>query len=145
MILKVSSSLYNSMILWSINGTLQVSTPSLQICSCCWWQALQNHLHTHYPRAHSRGFALRFMLAQTVLSLNVKLCLKRRYLAQVLLKQSSAVPQPHNFCLVQGTDVQVGVMRWDTERELHALNQRPAVRSIAPVWSACTTFSSALH
>lgn len=95
--------------------------------------------------AHSCGFALCFIVAEIVLSLNVQLCLKRQYLAQVLLKQSSAVPQPHNFCLVQGTDMQVGVMRWKIKRELHVLNQRPAVRSIAPLWSGCTTFSSTLH
>lgn len=54
------------------------------------------------PELTQLWFALCFMSAQTVLSLNVQLCLKRRYLAQVLLKQSSAVPQPHNFCPCSG-------------------------------------------
>lgn len=51
----------------------------------------------HITPEHMQSQICPVFLELKQFSLNVKLCLKRRYLAQVLLKQSSAVPQPHRF------------------------------------------------
>ena len=65
----------------------------------------------------------------------------------MLLKQSSVVPQPHSFCLAQGTHRPASrcleVIDGKCKGEMHVLNRRSAVSS-TPLWSGCTTFSSLL-
>lgn len=99
--------------------------------------------HTYF--AGSRRFALCFMLAQAVLSPNVKSGVNKAALSLGAAQAELLFHSSHSFCLAQGTHRPTSrcleVTDGKCKTEMHVLNERPAVRS-TPLWSGCTTFSS---